>query len=63
MKIPFLMKKGFNFKEKAEEGKLWVEMTPKYNLWFYLFVFMEAFKIINDLISIEAPIKDKENGN
>lgn len=59
-KIPFLIRKGFNLEDRVEGNQLFVDMTPKKNLWFYLFAFIEAFKCICDMKGLE---KESEDSN
>lgn len=45
-KLPFLIRHAFKIEDKVQDKSLIVEMTPKKNLWFYLFAFVESFKYI-----------------
>ena len=52
-KLPFLIRHGFNIVNKVKGQELFAEMTPKKNLWFYLFAFIEAFKCICNIEKVE----------
>ena len=43
-KLPFLIRKGFKIENRVEGNKLFVDMTPKKNFWFYLFCVIEFLK-------------------
>lgn len=57
-KLPFLMRKGFELKNRVEGNQLFVDMIPKKNLWFYLFAFIEAFKCVCKVSCLECEEED-----
>ena len=60
----FWLKHAFNRKDEVKKVgndrcELYCILTPKHNLWFYLFAFITAFKCICNMECLEMESEDK----
>lgn len=55
-KIPFLIDKAFNIETKCDNGRIFLKLAPKQNLWHKIFLLAMVIEFIKDEIKCKLKI-------